>query len=111
MIKIYFLPEAPALQYVIHNAGDNIHATIYLKREQEYFEWEAGTGAYRFWNEVRKARGALAPQPPKAMFYFVPDFKLSQGDFVNTLNTVVDIYFPGIRDDVVNLCLKGPAAN
>jgi hypothetical protein len=111
MIKIYFLPEAPALQYVIHNAGDNIHATIYLKREQEYFEWEAGTGAYGFWNEVRKARGALAPQPPKAMFYFVPDFKLSQGDFVSTLNTVVDIYFPGIRDDVVNLCLKGPGAN
>jgi predicted nucleotide-binding protein len=111
MIKIYFLPEAPALQYVIHNAGDNIRATIYLKRGQAYFEWESGAGAYRFWNEVRKAHGALAPQPPKAMFYLVPDYKLSEGDFVNTLNTVVDIYFPGIKDDVVNLCLKGPTTN
>jgi hypothetical protein len=113
MIKIYFLPEAPALQYVIHNAGDNIHATIYLKREQEqeYFEWESGTGAYRFWNEVRKARGALAPQPPNAMFYFVPEFKLSGGDFVGTFNTVADNFFPGMKDDIVNLCLKGPAAN
>jgi hypothetical protein len=113
MIKIYFLPEAPALQYVIHNAGDNIHARIYFKREQEqeYFEWESGAGAYRFWKEVRKARGALSPQPPKAMFYFVPEFKLYQGDFVNTLNTVADTYFPGIKDDVVNLCLKGPTTN
>lgn len=107
MIKIYFLPEAPALQYVIHNAGDNVHATIYLKRGQEYFEWESGAGAYGFWNEVRKARGALTPQPPKAVFHFVPEFKLFQGDFVNALNTVVDIYFPGMKDDVVSLCLKG----
>ena len=81
MISIYFLPEATALQYVIHNAGNNIHATIYLKREQEYFEWESGAGAYGFWNEVRKARGALTPQPPKAMFFFVPEFNLYHDDF------------------------------
>jgi hypothetical protein len=111
MIKIYFLPEAPALQYVIHNAGDNVHAKIYLKREQEYFDWESGAAAYRFWNEVRKARGALTPEPAKAMFYFVPEFKLHQRGFVNTLNTVVDVYFPGIKDDVVNLCLNGPTTN
>ena len=113
MIKIYFLTEAPALQYVIHNAGDNIQAKIYLKREQEqeYFEWASGTVAYRFWNEVRKARGALTPHPPKALFYFVPEFKTYYGDFVNTLNTVIDMYFPGIKDDVVNLCLNGPTAN
>jgi hypothetical protein len=113
MIKIYFLPEAPALQYVIHNAGDNMHATIYLKREKEYkyFEWESGAGAYRFWNEVRRSRGALAPQPPKAMFYFVPEFKSPQVDFINTLNTVADIYFPGMKDDIVGLCLKGPITN
>ncbi len=113
MIKIYFLPEAPALQYVIHNAGDNTHATIYLKREKDYkyFEWESGDGAYRFWNEVRRARGALAPQPPKAMFYFVPEFKSFQVEFINTLNTAAGIYFPGMKDDVVSLCLEGPIAN
>ena len=108
MIKIYFLVDAPALQYVIHNAGDSIHAKIYLKREQEYFEWESGAEAYRFWNQVRKARGALTPQPPKAMFYFVPEFKSYQDDFVNVLHSVGDVYFPGIKDDVVNLCLNGP---
>jgi len=107
-IKIYFLVEPPALQYVIHNAGDIRYAKIYFKREQEYFEWESGAWAYRFWNQVRKARGALTPQPPKAMFYFVPEFKSYQGDFVNILNSVVDVYFPGIRDDVMNLCLNGP---
>jgi hypothetical protein len=60
MIKIYFLPEAPALQYVIHNAGDNIHATIYLKREQEqeYFEWESGAGAYRLSVLARSEKSA-----------------------------------------------------
>jgi hypothetical protein len=108
MIKVYFLVDAPALQYVIHNAGDSRHAKIYLKREQEYFEWASGTEAYRFWYQVRKARGALTPQPPKAMFYFVPEFKSSQSDFINTLNTIVDAYFPGLKDDVVNLCLNGP---
>jgi hypothetical protein len=39
---------------------------------------------------ARKARGALTPQPPKAMFYFVPEFKLSKGDFVDTFNTIAD---------------------
>jgi hypothetical protein len=113
MIRIYFLPEAPTLQYVIHNAGDNIHATIYLKRgqEQEYFEWETGTGAYQFWHQVRKARGALTPDPPKAMFYFVPEFKAGRDQFVKNINTVADVYFPGIKDDVMKLCLKGPATS
>jgi hypothetical protein len=108
MIKVYFLADAPALQYVIHNAGDSMHAKIYLKREQEYFEWESGAGAYRFWNQVRKARGALTPQPEKAMFYFGPEFKDYQGDFVNKLNSAVGVYFPGIKDVVADLCLKGP---
>jgi hypothetical protein len=108
MIKIYFFPEAPALQYIIHNAGDNVHAKVYLKRKQEYLEWVSGAEAYQFWNEIRKTRGALAPQPQKAMFYFVPELNVLQADFVNTLNTVVDRYFPGIKDDVVNLCLNGP---
>jgi hypothetical protein len=108
MIKIYFLPEAPALQYIIHNAGDNVHAKVYLKRGQEYLEWDSGAGAYQFWNEMRKTRGALAPQPQKAMFYFVPEFNVYQAAFVNTLNSIAEVYFPGIQDDVVNLCLYGP---
>ena len=111
LIKIYFLPEAPALQYVIHNAGDNTNATIYLKRGEEYFEWESGAGAHRFWNEVRKSRGALTPQPPKAMFYGVPEFNINQGNFVNALKTGVEIYFPGIENDVLKVCLEGPKTN
>jgi hypothetical protein len=106
MIKTFFLPEAPALQYVIHNAGD-INAKIYLKDEEKYLPWESGVDAHRFWEEVRRAKGALAPQPPKAIFHFVPEFK-NQGDFVATLSEAVRRSFPGIEKDVMKLCLEGP---
>ena len=90
LIKIYFLPEAPALQYVIHNAGDHSKATLYLKHGKEYIEWESGAGPHRFWNEVRKSRGAFTPHPPKAMFYGVPGFNMNQGNFVNAVKTGVE---------------------
>jgi hypothetical protein len=92
------------MQRFISSASKSKNTLSGSSREQELI-------GYRFWHEVRKARGVLTPQPPKAMFYFVPEFRLYQGDFVNTLDTVVDMYFPGIKDDVVNLCLKGPTTN
>lgn len=108
MIKIYFLPEAPALQYCIHNATNDKSAKIYLKRREEYFEWELGPGAYQFWAEVRKARGAVTPQPPRAVFYGVPGFNISDGDFFKTLKNSVRLYFPQMEEDVMRLCLRGP---
>jgi hypothetical protein len=112
MIKIFFLPAPPALQFCIHNAGADRSATLYLERrrgedqkQQEFIEWESGKGAYDFWDEVRRARGALEPNPPNAVFYGVPGFDINERTFNSILKRAVDNYFPGIEQDVMTLCL------
>jgi hypothetical protein len=110
LIKIFFLPAPPALQFCIHNATTDRSATLYLQRrgkEQEFIEWESGEGAYQFWDEVRRARGALEPDPPNAVFYGVPGFDINEPTFNSILKRAVDNYFPGIEQDVMTLCL-GP---
>ncbi len=84
-IKIYFLPEAPALQYCIHNAGDIDRAIMYLKSEEGFIEWESKRPAHQFWCEVREAQGVLEPDPPCAVFYGAPGFKINEGTFFRTL--------------------------
>jgi predicted nucleotide-binding protein with TIR-like domain len=109
-IKVYFLPEVPAMQYCIHNAGDDKHARMYVKSEEAFYEWEMGKGPYNFWVEARESKGALDPQPPKAVFYGVPGFKINQGPFFSTLKRAVEFHFPEkMGDEVMKLCLEGPA--
>jgi hypothetical protein len=108
MIKIFFLPVPPALQFCIHNACTDKSATLYLQREENTFiEWKSGVGAYQFWDQVRRERGALDPHPPNAIFYGVPGFDINARTFNNTLKKAVENYFPGIEQDVMTLCL-GP---
>jgi hypothetical protein len=106
-IKVFFLPTPPALQYCIHNAANDKSAKMYLKHDEEFIEWASGKDAYQFWDEVRQGRGAIDPLPPKAIFYGVPGFKVGEGAFFSTLKRAVAIYFPGIEDDVMRLCLEG----
>jgi hypothetical protein len=108
-IKIFFLPAPPALQYCIHNAGSDKRARLYLKRGEEFIEWDSREGAYQFWDEVRIARGALNPLPQKAVLYGVPGFQINEGTFCSILKRAVEIYFPGI-EDVMTLCLEGPTS-
>lgn len=108
LIKIFFLPAPPALQFCIHNASTDRSATLYLQRrgkEQEFIEWESGEGAYQFWDEVRRARGALEPDPLNAVFYGVPGFDINERTFNSILKRAVDNYFPGMEQDVMTLCL------
>lgn len=108
LIKIFFLPAPPALQFCIHNASTDRSATLYLQRrgkEQEFIEWESGEGAYQFWDEVRRARGALQPDPPNAVFYGAPGFDVNEPTFNSILKRAVDNYFPGIEQDLMTLCL------
>jgi hypothetical protein len=82
---------------------------MYVKTEGTFIEWEMGKGPYNFWVEVREARGALDPQPPKAVFYGAPGFNITQDPFFSILKRTVERYFPEMGDEVMNLCLKGPA--
>jgi Predicted nucleotide-binding protein containing TIR-like domain len=105
-IKIFFLASPPEFQYCIHNARSDRSATLYLKHGEEYIEWEKP--AWDFWAQVRLARGAVAPNPPHAVFYGVPGFNIKEGSFSNILKTEVERCFPGISPDVMKLCLEGP---
>jgi hypothetical protein len=107
-IKVFFLQTSPALQYCIHNAASDKSAKLYLKQGDEFIEWASGKEAYQFWDEVRQGRGAIDPLPPKAVFYGVPGFKLSEGSFFSTLKRAAAFYFPGIEAEVIRLCLEGP---
>jgi hypothetical protein len=108
MIKIFFLPAAPALEYCIHNAGNDKSARLYLMRKGEFVLWVSGKDAYDFWDEVRQARGAINALPPNAVFYGAPGFDLNEGVFSNTLRRSVQNYFPGMGEDVMKLCTEGP---
>ena len=109
MIRIYFLCSAPALQYVIHNASDETNAKIYLKHNGKYFEWQSGPEAHRFWTEMRKMRGALIPEPPHAIYYGELDFNMNESGFLSAMKSAAGSYFPGMEEDLMRLCLKGPA--
>ena len=107
MIKIYFLSSPPALQYIIHNAGDQMNAKIYLKHNDKYIEWQNGPEAHQFWAEMRKMRGALNPKPEYAIYYGEPEFNMKEGYFVNALKRSARLYFSDMEEDLTRLCLNG----
>lgn len=112
-IKIFFLPAAPAMQYCIHNATDDKNAKWYLKRGNEYVAWESGRAAYDFWTEVRTTHDALHPSPQNAVFYGVPGFNETEGnfaDFLKELKRAVNLHFPEMADEVMSLCYPGPGS-
>jgi hypothetical protein len=107
-IKVFFLPAAPALQYSIHNAASDKFAKLYLKHDEEYIEWASGREAYEFWDEIRQGRGANDPVPPKALLYGAPGFMVNDRAFSSTLNRAAAIYFRGIHEEVMKMCIEGP---
>jgi len=106
-IWIFFLPTPPALQYCIHNAKSDKSAKLYLKHGDEFIEWASGPEAYQFWCEVRQAQGAFDPLPPK-VFFGVPGFNVQEGTFFSAMKQHLASYFPGIDEEVMDLCLNGP---
>jgi len=113
-IQVFFLPEAPPLQYCIHNATDKKNAKLYLKRGEQYVVWEVGQPAYDFWEKARTAYGAHSPTPPKAVFYGVPGFNEQNGefpDFIRALKEAAGQYFPGIGNEVMSLCYPAAVGN
>jgi hypothetical protein len=107
-IKVYFLPAAPDLHYCIHNAGDSGAARMYVKHRGEFIEWERASNAKQFWVQTKQKLGVGAFKkdvPKHAVFYGALGFTLK--DF-EALEELVEKYFPGIKREVLGLCLNGP---
>jgi hypothetical protein len=107
MIKIFFISAPPALEYCIHNAGNDRHARLYLMRKGEFVRWVSGKEAYDFWDEVRQTRGAVNALPPNAVFYGALGFDINEEVFRGTLKKAVSRYFPEMDADVLRVCLGG----
>jgi hypothetical protein len=104
-LKIFFLPAPPTLQYCIHNATNIYHAKLYFKRGDDFIEWEEGAGAYNFWKEERQKQG-IASVPPRGVFHGASGFDL-QEFFDKHLKREVERWFPGIHEQVTQLCFEG----
>ena len=100
-LKIFLLPEAPSLQYCIHNATSIYHAKLYFKRGDVFIEWEEGTGAYNFWRGERQKLKIASP--PRGVFYGVSGFDMKES-FDKSLKREVVKFFPGIHEQVTKLC-------
>jgi hypothetical protein len=105
-LKMFFLPAAPNLQYCIHNATDVYKAVLYFKHGDKFIEWETGSRAYQFWEEVRQKQG-IDSDPPRAIFHGASGFRVKEDPFYRTLKQEVLRYFPGIQEKVTKLCFDG----
>ena len=109
MLNIFFLDDGPNPQYSIHNATSETAARLYLKRGDEFLEWESGRTAHQFWSDMRKKTGANdTTQFPDAVFHGTRDFELKEGLFLRNLKMNMRKYFRDITDEVTELCLNGP---
>jgi len=104
-LKIFLLPEAPSLQYCIHNATSVYYAKLYFKRGDVFIEWEEGPGAYNFWKGERQKLGIASPPPP-GVFYGVSGFDMKES-FDKSLKREMVKFFPGIHEQVTKLCFDG----
>jgi hypothetical protein len=107
-MKIYFVPAPHDVQYCIYNATDDRNAKLYVRHKDGFVEWESGSEAYQTSYAVRTKHGVVDPQPANAVFYGALGFQL-RDLFLKTLTREMARYFPGMEDDVMQLCLKGPA--
>ena len=82
---------------------------LYLKHGNDFIHWASGPSAYGFWCAVRKKPSADDPKNPDAVFHGARDFNLAEGSFLRALRMGMRKYFPGFGDEVMQLCLEGPA--
>jgi hypothetical protein len=108
-LNIFFLEESRDLEFCIHNAGSHEDARLYLKHGNDFIHWASGPSAYGFWCAIRKKTGADDPKNPDAVFHGARDFNLAEGSFLRALRMGMRKYFPGFGDEVMQLCLEGPA--
>jgi hypothetical protein len=80
-LKIYFLNEAPSLQYCIHNAKSATMATLYFKRPDGFIKWQQGVDAHNFWTEEARRHGIETANQRKAVTVTAREL----GDFLNEL--------------------------
>ena len=105
-LQISFLPEEPATRFRIHNASDRELARLYMKfRGQWYVPWEEGGEAVKVWQQLPRY---FAPSAEKCLFLKLKegiDLEESERNLVeNAVNRALARYFPGIEDEVRQLC-------
>ncbi len=106
-LNIFFLREWVDIEYCMHNAASDKLARLYLKHDNDFFEWMCGPQAYRFWCAKRKYR-AGDPECPDAIFHAGRDFELNDGPFLRNLKMGMRKYFRDSANEIMDLCLKGP---
>jgi Predicted nucleotide-binding protein containing TIR-like domain len=108
-LNIFFLGDAVYPEFCIHNAANDKFATIYFKRDDDYFiEWAAGQQAYRFWTTIKLQNRVDDPVAPDAILHGGRDFGLEESNFQRALLMGMRRYFSSIADDIMDLCLRGP---
>jgi hypothetical protein len=105
-LKVIFLEKTPILRYCIHNASDASEAVLYLRHKGTYLKWEEGERVHDFWSQER-AKLAVRFDPPAAIFFGAGGLNVRGDPFASTLKSGLRRYFPGIHEQIKNLCFDG----
>jgi hypothetical protein len=109
-LNIFFLGDPVYPEFSIHNAANDKLARLYFKRDDDHFiEWASGANAYRFWCMTKARNGVDNQDSPDAIFHRGRDFGPGEGIFNRNLSMGMRRYFSEIAEDVMGLCVHGPA--
>jgi hypothetical protein len=103
LMKFWFLPEKPALEYTIHNANDITEAQAYFKMNDGFVNWCTGEKARDIWAYLRKL---LTRQESSGLFQLTPFFDFDPVIFKNSLDMELKRHFPIIHEQVRTLCYE-----
>src|SRR5262245_22368758 len=105
--SIFFLPDAPALEFCLHNATHPTKARAFIKIDEDHFiEWSEGSNAHQIWKNLKNWIPDLVPP---GIFHSTRLYKLSDAEkanFKSKLDKQLKFHFPGMYEEVKKLCYE-----
>jgi len=106
-LSIFFLPDAPAFEFCLHNATHPTKAKAFIKIDEDHFiEWSQGSNAHQIW---RNLKNWIPDEVPPGIFHSTRLCKLSDAEkakFKSQLDKQLKLYFPEIHEGVKKLCYE-----
>jgi predicted nucleotide-binding protein len=101
---VALLPEEPQFHFRLHNANDPEMARLYMKfRGDGFMAWAEGNDAAKVWRTLPR----FISLNEKRIFVPMKHFNLKGKEkllFEDSLERALSRYFPGIQDEVKQLC-------
>ncbi len=105
-LRVTLLPTTQLFCFRVHNATDQDLARLYLRyRSSGFILWAEGESAMAFMRDIRPY---LDDEERDRIFFPLKGFPLSESKmqlFENALDRSLGKYFPGIKNEVKDICL------